>query len=251
MISVIEVYNNLRDYCNKDQKGFVTPTVFNSFAGLAQQQIFNAMFSALPEALNARRKGIDPSRSKSLYKQIDEDLAYFVERVNLQEGDDFGDADSAVFTKPSDLSKIISIAVNDDERTSVELLYDSEKIDRILKSNLSTPTDAFPVALIGKNIEVFPSSLDNIYITYYRQPRSKYVVTQPDVAEAGDIDNTNLPTYSVSSMNLDDSQIDIPQPSGCRDFELPEHYKTELVIAMSKFIGVSLRDEFLITKANA
>ena len=112
-------------------------------------------------------------------------------------------------------------------------------------------TDAFPVALIGKSIEVFPSSLDNIYITYYRQPRSKYVVTQPDVAEAGDIDNTNLPTYSVSSMELDNSQIDIPQPSGCRDFELPEHYKTELVIAMSKFIGVSLRDEFLITKANA
>jgi len=256
MISVIEVYNNLRDYCNKDQKGFVTPAVFNSFAGLAQQEIFNSMFTALPETLNARRKGIDPTRDKSLYKQIEEDLAYFVEKVRVEdsfslsgvEGDEFIEPDAAIFKKPSDLSKIISISLDDTNRTSAELLYNSEKIDRILKSNLSTPTAEFPVALVGKNIELFPSNLTTILLTYYRQPRSKYVVTQEDVSDAGDTDKTNLPTYAVSSIEIDNSQIDIPQPSGCRDFELPEHYKNPLVTAMANLIGIGLRDEFLTTK---
>ena len=85
-------------------------------------------------------------------------------------------------------------------------------------------------------------------LTYYRQPRSKYVVTQADVSEAGDTDKTSLPTYSVLSMEIDNSQIDIPQPSGCRDFELPEHYKNPLVTAMANLIGIGLRDEFLTTK---
>ena len=47
MISVIEVYNTVRDLCNKDQKGFVTPRVFNTFAEIAQQNVFNEMFQEL------------------------------------------------------------------------------------------------------------------------------------------------------------------------------------------------------------
>ena len=46
----------------------------------------------------------------------------------------------------------------------------------------------------------------------------------------------------------ENAQIDIAQPEGCRDFELPEHYKNELVVEMARMIGIGLRDEFLITK---
>ena len=84
MISVTEVYKNLKDFCNKDQKGFITPNVFNSFAGLAQQEVFNSIFAALPQALSARRKSIDPGRDKSTYKQLEEDLAYFLDRAEIR-----------------------------------------------------------------------------------------------------------------------------------------------------------------------
>ena len=40
MISVIEVYNAVRDLANKDQKGFVSPKVFNSFASIAQENVY-------------------------------------------------------------------------------------------------------------------------------------------------------------------------------------------------------------------
>jgi len=44
MASVNRVYTALKDLVNKDQKGFVSPAVFNSFAGLAQMNIFNRLF---------------------------------------------------------------------------------------------------------------------------------------------------------------------------------------------------------------
>ena len=47
MISVIEVYNAVRDLANKDQKGFVSPKVFNSFASIAQENVYLEMYSEL------------------------------------------------------------------------------------------------------------------------------------------------------------------------------------------------------------
>ena len=65
MINIIDVYNAVRDVCNKDQRGFVTPEVFSTFAGIAQQNIFNEMFMELSVANKASQGGIDPSRDKS------------------------------------------------------------------------------------------------------------------------------------------------------------------------------------------
>ena len=79
MASVREVYNALKDIANKDERGFVTPTEFNSFAPIAQANIFNQLFSQISGAENLRRRGVDPGRDKSLIKQIKEDLSVFQE----------------------------------------------------------------------------------------------------------------------------------------------------------------------------
>ena len=50
MVSVLQVYTALKDLANKEQKGFITPQVFNSFAALAQMNIYNEMFSELVDA---------------------------------------------------------------------------------------------------------------------------------------------------------------------------------------------------------
>ena len=52
MASVNQVYSALKDLVNKDQRGFVTPAVFNSFASVAQTNLFNKLFS--DAALNKR-----------------------------------------------------------------------------------------------------------------------------------------------------------------------------------------------------
>ena len=51
MISVQSVYETVKNLANKDQKGFVTPEMFNSFAKSAQLKIFHEIFQ---ETLKAR-----------------------------------------------------------------------------------------------------------------------------------------------------------------------------------------------------
>ena len=143
MVSILQVYNALRDLANKEQKGFITPQVFNSFAPLAQINIYNEIFSELVDAKRLNRQNFDPGRDKSVRKQKEEDLSYFLRTEN-------GSCPGGVVSKPLDLSKIVSLRANTTVTTAqlvgfniepvlCELVYDAEKIERIIGSNLSTP----------------------------------------------------------------------------------------------------------------
>ena len=50
MVRAQAVYNRLKDLANKDQKGFITPAVFDNFAALAQINIYNELFQELVKA---------------------------------------------------------------------------------------------------------------------------------------------------------------------------------------------------------
>ena len=214
MVKVGVVYSIVRDLCNKDQKGFVTPAVFNTLAEAAQMNVYNEMFNELKLATRLRRSGSDAGRDKSAYKMVEEDLSYFIKTSfleNVDEGFDVG--------KPGDLSRIISMHVED---TSVEIIYDAEKLRRVLNSNLSAPTEEFPVALVSSNtIDVFPEEVE-AEVRYYRYPEA--------------------PLYRVNEIS--DGFV-IEDMTNSIDFELPDHYLTELVGEIARMIGVRLRDDVL------
>ena len=102
MASVNRVYSALKGLVNKDQKGFVTPAIFNEFAAVAQMNIYNRLFDEERNALRFRRAGLDAGRDFSKEKQIKEDLASFVKKASLTKVND-------TFTKPSDLGRIVSM----------------------------------------------------------------------------------------------------------------------------------------------
>jgi len=248
MISVIEVYNTIRDLCNKDQKGFVSPRVFNEFAEVAQQNVFNEMFKELSSAKQLRARGLDPSGSDSVYRSVKDDLSNFVTQVQVASESSPLFVNSNTFNRPNDMHKLISLRydVDGEENAAswaeVELVYDSEKIPHILNSNLSAPTAAYPVALISNVIQVFPS--DETYagalvITYYRNPASKYA----QVANLGSIDLSSGPRFATSGVDPDG--FFITEVSMCRNFELPEQYKSEVISEIAKMIGIRLRDAVL------
>ena len=240
MVSVLQVYNTLKDLANKDQKGFITPAVFNNFTNVAQINIYNELFQELVKARQIQRQNFDPGRDKSVRKQVKEDLSYFVVSDLEISGED------TIFFKPDNLSKIISISTSDSERAGVdyedgkytrkqvELVYDVEEIDRILTSNLSTPTESFPVALITQDIEIFPTSITNIRLTYYRLPGS---INESD---GSFVDSS--PAYTEVSIG----GVIVFSPLNSLNFMLPSHYLTELVMEMAKLIGVRLRDPNIV-----
>ena len=234
MASIQQVYNTLRDLTNKEQKGFITPRVFNSLAAVAQMNVYNEFFTELVDAKKLSRQGFELGRDKSLRKQKLEDLSYFVKKTTI-------DSSGNVFAKPHDLSKIISISIYDaiesgavtsaTVRSTCEILYDIEKANYILGSNLSTPTRDFPVALVAEKVEVFPASVNRIELTYYKNPTSWKWGTM----EVG----PQAPNYSVTTLS---NGIDVPNPVFMRDFMLPDHCVPELVSELAKLLGVRLRD---------
>ena len=245
MASIDKVYRTVKNLANKEQKGFVTPAVFNRFAVIAQNNIYNELFTELVDAKKISRQNLDPGRDKSVRKRTLEDLSPFVTRAaNYTQK---VSTDSNVFLKPGNFSRMISMSIGNTEangynlnKINIEVVYDVEKMDRILGSNLSTPTADFPVALITDEIEVFPEDIDSIDITYYRTPGS---ISNSGLGAYVDLD----PQWSASELS---SSVEIMDPSSSRDFMLPEHYSSELVYEIAKMIGIQLNDGGMVQIAS-
>ena len=160
------VYNTLQDLSNKDQQGFVTSVEFNRFAQVAQLNIFNGLFDELKDVKKLSRSGFDPSRDKSRFKRIQEDLAAFSTKATLPKVSGVFNVSSAT----SPMARIISMAtagsilLDQSTKKPIEICYDEEKIERILISNLSSPTEEFPIALVSEDIHVFPTSINKIEV---------------------------------------------------------------------------------------
>ena len=228
MASVNIVFNTLKGLANKDQKGFITPEAFNEFAPIAQVRIYNRLFDRLKDAHRNSRANFDPGRDKSTHKRVLEDLSVF-QRVSVIQ------RENGVFPYPENFSRAIaattngSVVLGQSTRVPIELCHTEDKVDRILRNRVSKPTDDFPVAFMSENIEVWPSSINRIRLSYYKRPEGKDLTGQPVPSQ---------PSYSgtdVGNVNLFNAAASI-------DFELPDHMINEIVVEMAELMGVKLRD---------
>jgi|TARA_R100000479_G_C6391208_1_gene205226 hypothetical protein len=230
MASVNVVYNTLKDLANKEQKGFVTPSVFNNFAAIAQVNVFKDIYASSSKGLVDRVRRIDPSRNFSKVNNVKEDLSVFSKTATITKS-------NGVFAKPDDLIYLIGLTTNgsvllgQSTRTNIEIVYDESKIDHILKSDLSAPSDSHPIALVSSDIEVFPSSVNKIRVSYYKYP-------QGVVPNTG-AKSVSLPNYAFNTS----SGVHVFDAANSIDFELPDHYVPELVVELAKLIGINLRDK--------
>lgn len=228
MADVKHVYKTVRDLVNKEERGFITPAMFNEFAQAAQLAVFNRIMNDISTATRATKGGMDPGRNLSLRKALLEDLGNFSEKLTVP-------LSSGVGSRPADMYKLISITTKGlmsgfrSRNKQVEVVYDEEKIDRILRSTLSAPTDEFPVALLSDTIEVFPESITSIEVRYYRLPKGK-TTANGDASDTPFIEVTDYSGVEVFTAN-------------CSDFELPDHYSMDLIIEIARMVGVNLKEQ--------
>ncbi len=238
MASVSRVYSALKDLANKDQRGFITPAIFNNFAQVAQMSIFNKLFTDFEQGKIARIKNIDPSADKSKVKRVEEDLAYFSKTAVISQA-------NSVFAKPADLARIISatssgsILLNQSTRINIPFVYDQAKVDYIMLSELSKPTEVFPIAVVGEDIEVYPTTIKKIRLNYYKQPQGRNTVTG--------VRTSSQPRFGYTVV----AGKEVYSVANSVDFELPEHYFADLVIEIAKLVGVNLRDQDVYAYADA
>jgi|TARA_R110000824_G_scaffold6705_1_gene30878 hypothetical protein len=223
MVSVQSVYETVKNLANKDQKGFVSPEVFNSFAKLAQLNIYSEMFEDIVVGRKLRRQNVDGPSINSMVDRSKTDLSPLATTALLQKNPSTG-----VFNKPLDFSVIISCNIpglRGSVKTIIHLIREEEKLNHLLASTLSAPTKTNPVALISDDIEVFPTSLSRIDLTYYRVPKT--------------------PLYNISVLSVDGAHLEVFNEDNSQDFELPVHYEPELVAEVVKMLGIEINDKDL------
>jgi hypothetical protein len=231
MASVNEVYSALKNLANKDERGFITPKVFNTFTTIAQNKIFNDLFSEMTKAQTLRARNIDAKTHLSYVKRIEEDLSYFSKEASISQS-------NGVFAKPDDLSRIISAKTSGayvfgtSTSTAIDVMYDESKIEYVLQSDLSAPSSTHPIAIVSNDIEVFPTTVKKIKLRYYKYPEGRTPSTGARTALT--------PRYNAISLGASNEVFD---PTTSVDFELPDHYVPELIIEIGKMVGINLRDQ--------
>lgn len=240
MASVQRVYEAVKNIANKDQRGFVTPAVFNQFAAVAQMNVFNRLFDDISMGNRLRRAQIDGPRQFSRSKTTQEDLSTFVKKETLS-------LSSGVASKPSDFARAISLStigkkiLGVQQQAQVQMVYNEDHIDRILNSDLSVPSDAAPVALIANQIEVFPNtntSIASVVLRYYKLPEGLNPTTGAKT--------TASPKYGYTTAV---AGVELYSAANSVDFELPEQYFADIVEEILILVGVNLRDRDVVAYA--
>lgn len=238
MASVYTVYSTLKDLANKDERGFVTPSTFNAFAALAQQNVFNSLFSKNSLSATTKSRGIDGHRDLALSKQLREDLSVFSKEATISQVD-------GVFKKPVDLARIVSLKtfgtfiMGQTTSTPIDLIYDELKAEYILRSTLSRPTENAPIAVVSSDITVYPTSVKKVKLKYYKQPEGLSPITGARTALT--------PRFGFTVVD----NKEVFNASTSVDFELPEHYTPQLIMELAKMIGINIKDTDMFTYATS
>ena len=235
MASVERVFKSLKDLVNKDQRGFITPSVFNQFAGVAQMNVYNRLFNRMTRS---SRMGQRPASSKESL----EDLSTFTKQATLT-------LSSGTVAKPADFARAVTIStvtkviLGVSESNLVQIVYNTDHIDRIINSDIMAPSDNAPVALISDTIEVFPNvntNIESIILRYYKLPQGINPTTQAKT--------TAQPTFGYTSAV---TGVELYSAANSVDFELPEMYFTDLIVEIAELVGVSLRDKDVFSYASS
>jgi hypothetical protein len=228
-INVNTVYQTVLLILNKEQRGYMTPTEFNSVATQVQLEIFEKYFDDLNQQLRIPQADTDYADRQ---ENIDEKLAIFKT---------FGDA---TYTTVGGLSYFVLPGLDAygsfvDFYRLGNVLYNDEKVVQRLdrhefyyanQSKLTKPSTINPAYLYeNQKLFVKPTSIiDRIKVDYIRKPNN--VVWAFDVGGLGQYQN--VVANSV-------------------DFELHESEQSEVILKVLLYAGIVIRDPQIVQAAAA
>ena len=228
-INVNTVYQTVLMILNKEQRGYMTPTEFNTVATQVQLEVFEKYFDDLNQQLRIPQADTDYADRQ---ENIDEKIAIFKT---------FG---NALYTTDGSLS-YFELPIDDAYTEEVvfyrlgNVLYNDEKVVQRLdrhefyyanQSRLTKPTTTNPAYLYeNQKLFVKPTSIiDKIKVDYIRKPNNvEWTFT-----------TGNLGQYQNNSLTS-------------VDFELHESEQTEVVLKVLLYAGIVIRDPQIVQAAAA
>ena len=253
-INVNTVYQTVLLILNKEQRGYMTPTEFNSVATQVQLEIFEKYFDDLNQQLRIPQADTDYADRQ---ENIDEKIAIF---KTIGE---------AVYTSPTATLSYFKLPEEDIYGTEINfssssnqtgtsfyrlgnVLYNDEKVvqrlDRhdfyyVNMSKLTKPTAINPVYLYeNQKIFVKPETIiNNIKIDFVRTP----------VNPRWGFGTGTLGQYQYNSSVYNPTEGANQNLTGSTQFELHPSEQTEVILKILLYAGIIIRDPQIVQAAAA
>lgn len=218
-----EVRNAVMFILNKDNNGYLSPAEFNSFAALAQMEVFQELFQDTNNAYTKRNNRTANSGVADIAKKDSQDLDRFVvpgASLVLDSG--------STFTLPADMYVLVDVIYGG---KSVERVS-PHKITLLNNSNLTAPSTFYPAYVDAEaKIILYPTSIvSDVTATYVRLP----------------VD----PKWTYFTDPSTTSPLFDPSANDYQDFELGKEHEIDLVLRILAKAGVTLRESSIIEVVN-
>lgn len=199
---------------NKENRGYLTPVQFNSYAKLAQQTVFDNLFIKYRDGNVKKNNRVHASEFGDEKKKIKEDIERFMKEEQLFELDGY-------FLMPEDCYYTLQLIWNDS--TEIEEAEKNKMLTYLTNSTLAAPSRCYPV-----------------YSKYY----DKYLIkpeTIIDCVTAVYVRNLKEPNWTYQTIQR--NPIFNPSDVSYQDFELQEDYANDIIAEILKLSGLQLQDQ--------
>jgi len=239
-VSVNTVYTTVLYILNKEQRGYVTPSEFNSIADLVQKEIFNSYF---PNGNQQNRKNQNNSENDTEFFNMSKDVEYKLFPFKKDITFTYDVTNNSFYNATSSsIYKIGEVVVTYDGQPkyeSIAQLSDKRDFEKITRSKLTTPTKQYPLFI---TTNATPASLTNrlaLKVSPWTSSTSGNVV-------ASCLLNPTSPNWNFTVGSVGQY---IYSANNSVDFQLDISEQTNLIINILKYFGVIINDPTIIQVA--
>ena len=239
-VSINTVYQTVLYILNKEQRGYVTPSEFNSIADLVQKEIFNSYF---PNGNQQNRKNQNNSENDTEFFNMSKDVEYKLFPFKKDITFTYDVTNNSFYNATSSsIYKIGEVVVTYDGQPkyeSIAQLSDKRDFEKITRSKLTTPTKQYPLFI---TTNATPASLTNrlaLKVSPWTSSTSGNVV-------ASCLLNPTSPNWNFTVGSVGQY---IYSANNSVDFQLDISEQTNLIINILKYFGVIINDPTIIQVA--
>tara|TARA_B100001093_G_C26779079_1_gene993723 strand:+ start:39 stop:794 length:756 start_codon:yes stop_codon:yes gene_type:complete len=236
-VGINTVYQTVLYVLNKEQRGYVTPAEFNRLAQLVQNEIFQSYF---PDGNQLNRQNQNNTQNDTEFFNIFENNRYklypFEREIDFSY-DSLSNTWNTNFAQTNDkiylLGNIISSYSGQPSFDSITELTSKSNYDKIIRSNLTSPTKKYPLAY------QFGTS---------NQAVSAFLTISPN-PDSVKVNCIFAPTTPVWAFNTLGSGAYAFNPSSSNNFQLDISEEFNIVMGILKYAGVIINDPTVIEVA--
>ena len=145
-VSVNTVYTTVLYILNKEQRGYVTPSEFNSIADLVQKEIFNSYF---PDGNQVNRLNQNNTQNDTEFFDMFKDISYklypFEKEINFT----YNSSNDCCYNGTSltiyKIGEVVTTYTGQPQNNSITQLVSKKDFDKITRSKLTAPTQKYPL----------------------------------------------------------------------------------------------------------